>query len=133
MEADSYLIPREQRTGLPTQGDDYYQRGFDFDRLLKNLSNQKQTLATNQEKTSHSGIIIVEGVFLLKTAFTPIWDASIWLEISDEEILKRGSTRDAGYFGSIEKAKEIYETRIIPAQALHRTLDLPTKSATNVY
>ena len=132
IEVDSYLRPRRLRTGRPTEAEDYYLRGFDFDQLLQDFEKLKQSLMSKQSSTIHQ-IIIVEGVFLLKAELRPNWDASFWLDISNKRILKRGTARDADYFGSREKARAVYETRIIPAQHIHHTRDLPLKTATSIY
>jgi uridine kinase len=132
IKADSYIRLRESRTGLPTEADDYYLNGFDLEQLLQDVGAIKKTFQSG-EQSSTPKIILVEGVFLLKTEIAPNWDASIWLEITDDEILERGTNRDAEFFGSEEKARSVYETRIIPAQHIHRTRDLPKDAATSVH
>jgi len=132
LEVDSYNRPRESRTGLPTEADDYYSNGYDLEQLLLDVDAVKN-IFENSEQTSAPKIILVEGVFLLKTDIASSWDASIWLEITDDELLERGSSRDAEFFGSKEKARAVYETRIVPAQHIHRTRDLPLEAATSVF
>jgi uridine kinase len=129
--ADSYIRPREQRTGLPNEAEDYYRNGFNFDHLLRDLNTLKRQIDADLPDQNH--IIIVEGVFLLKSDISQYWDAAFWLDISDDQILERGTRRDADFFGSREKAAEIYESQIIPAQHLHRTLDNPESKADRVY
>lgn len=132
IKVDSYIRPRESRTGLPTEADDYYLNGFDMEQLLQDVGAVKKTFQSG-EQSSTPKIILVEGVFLLKTEIAANWDASIWLEITVDDILERGTNRDTEFFGSEEKARSVYETRIIPAQHIHRTRDLPMDAATSVH
>jgi uridine kinase len=131
LEVDSYIRPRRKRSGLPNEAENYYREGFDFDELLLDLETLKSQ--SNRASSHDKQIIIVEGVFLLKSDLKSNWDTSVWLEIPENEIVERGSHRDAEFFGSEQKAREIYLDRIIPAQRIHRQLDKPENNATVTY
>lgn len=72
-------------------------------------------------------------MFLLKSDLRHNWDASFWVDISEDEIVERGAQRDAEFFGSKQKAQQVYLNRIIPAQRIHQQLDDPEASASVVY
>jgi hypothetical protein len=127
---DSYLRHRRLRTGLPGEGEDYYQRGFDVDRLPGGVAALKLQLAGEPSERDH---IIVEGVFLLRDQMSGDWDISFWLDIDDEEMLEQGVRRGVGYFGSEECASLVYRSRMIPAQQLHRRRVNPETRASVIY
>lgn len=70
IEVDSYIRPRESRTGLPTEAEYYYLNDFDLEQLIRDLERTKNDILA-LENSSKSNINFVEGVFLLKTELIP--------------------------------------------------------------
>lgn len=62
-----------------------------------------------------------------------LWDLSVWLQADDETILSRAVIRDSAYFGGPTQARDVYLTRLLPAQAVHRRVDSPAEAASIVF
>jgi hypothetical protein len=55
-------------------------------------------------------------VVLLRPALAAAWDLSLFVAISEDEIIRRARKRDAGLFGSADEAEARYRKRCLPAQ-----------------
>jgi len=78
---------------------------------------------------SGSAIVLVDGVFLQRPPLIDLWDATIWMEVTDATILTRALARDVDVFGSPEEVRRLYEARYLPAQRTYAATWRPRESA----
>ncbi len=74
-------------------------------------------------------VLLFDGVFLLRPQLVDCWDLSIFVDISQEEVLRRAVARDAEVMGGADSVRERYLRRYIPAQQLYRADAAPDVSA----
>lgn len=73
-------------------------------------------------------VIVLEGIFLLKPAFRPHYDLSVWIDCSFETALERALAR--GQEGlSRDETIRAYRTIYFPAEELHLRRDDPGAAA----
>jgi len=77
-------------------------------------------------KTNMDTIVIVEGILLYKPPIDALFDYKIYLDITEEELLKRGKEINIPQFG--EKSLEIYHNLFIPVQKLYENSCKPQKN-----
>jgi uridine kinase len=73
-------------------------------------------------------IILLEGIFIFKRAFAPLFDLKIWIECSFETALKRAIQRHQEDL-SLEATIAAYERIYFPAQRFHFEIDDPQSAA----
>ncbi|GAA1793293.1 hypothetical protein GCM10009682_13960 [Luedemannella flava] len=66
------------------------------------------------------GVLLFEGVFLLRPELRGHWDLAVYLDIAPEESVRRALLRDAGLFGGPAATRERYQARYLPGQELYR-------------
>jgi uridine kinase len=66
------------------------------------------------------GVVVADGVFLLRPELAPLWHLSVHLQVPEEETLRRAMVRDAARMGSPEEVERRYRARYLPAQDLYR-------------
>lgn len=81
------------------------------------------------EVASEDGVLILDGVFLLRPELFESWDLRIFVSASFDEILRRALDRDAALFGSRAEVERRYRTRYIPGQKLYFATACPTETA----
>jgi uridine kinase len=91
----------------------YYRDSFDVDRLV-------QVCLRPFRDGPDSGVLVVDGVFLLRPELRSWWDLAVYLTVPEEEVLRRARERDASRFGSVDEVERRYRARYLPAQALYR-------------
>lgn len=64
-------------------------------------------------------ILLVDGIFLLRPALIRYWDLSIYLDISCENSIIRGTLRDTNLLEPSTKTERRYRRRYIPGQKLY--------------
>jgi uridine kinase len=75
--------------------------------------------------------ILLEGIFLFKQAYRPLFDLAVWVDCSFETALERALAR--GQEGlPAEETVRAYETIYFPAQRLHFRVDSPRGSADHI-
>ena len=57
------------------------------------------------------GVLLVDGVFLLRPQLDDVWDLRIWIEIDPELALRRGAARDAEMEGGLDEAERLHRVR----------------------
>lgn len=67
-----------------------------------------------------AAVLVVDGVFLLRERLRTLWTLSVYLRVSDEEVLRRALRRDVELFGSAEEVERRYRGRYLPGQNLYR-------------
>ncbi len=76
-------------------------------------------------------VIVLEGIFLLKRAFRPRYDMSIWVDCCFETALERAiARRQEGL--SVEETVAAYRTIYFPAQEIHFERDEPRAAASAI-
>ena len=79
-------------------------------------------------KFKNIDIILLEGIFIFKESFAPLFDLKIWIDCSFETALRRATKR--GQEGlSRDATIAAYEEIYFPAQRLHLKIDDPRQAA----
>jgi uridine kinase len=73
-------------------------------------------------------IIVLEGIYLLKQAFRPYYDLSIWIDCSFARALERALARGQEGLPPTDTIRA-YETIYFPAQEIHFQRDNPQQAA----
>jgi uridine kinase len=87
---------------------------------------RKQTYAFDD-----TDIVVVEGIYLLKQAYRPYYDLSLWIDCSFETALQRAIARAQEGLPEADTVRA-YRSIYFPAQELHFQRDQPRQSATYV-
>ena len=124
---DAFLIPRSLRTSNMSEPIGYFENAFDYAALVQTLETVRSR-SSSVCSNSHD-IVLVEGVFLLRSELCHWWDFAIWIEVDTSVIMDRALKRDQGYFGDEEAVRHVYENRCLPAQDYHIRRDLPKQRA----
>jgi len=147
VEGDDFNRPSNERSLYPADEADY---GFAYDVLARELlvpvrenirvearlsiKDWPADAWTERDFAVEPGtIVLVEGVFLFTPALLPVFDLTIWLEISFERAFERALVRDADAMGGPDGVRERYETRYFPGQRRHLHRDRPRERADLVF
>jgi uridine kinase len=106
---DDFLRPRAERYGrgeLDPEG--YYRDSFDDAALLAAIGG------------AASSVVLVDGVFLHRPSLRSAFTVTVYLRVTDEEVLRRAVVRDTGLMGSPADVRRRYTGRYLPGQALYR-------------
>jgi uridine kinase len=74
-------------------------------------------------------VLVFDGVFLLRPELRDQWDLSIFLDVTEDETLRRALVRDAEPMGGPDAVRERYRRRYLPAQRLYRADAHPERTA----
>ncbi|HZU01267.1 MAG TPA: hypothetical protein VFA10_16475, partial [Ktedonobacteraceae bacterium] len=105
----------------PTGGGWYRQAIFDF--------RTDTPLATNEEHAPPDAVLLLDGVFLLRSELRHLWDYRIFVHVDFEEALRRAMVRDQSLFGAAATVRTRYLQRYIPGQQLYFQRDHPQERA----
>lgn len=137
---DGWLQPPSKRFSQPDPGRHFYECGFRFDEMQKQLyeplcsSGSVDFMAKHADPTdteemvdyhyqiNQSDVIIFEGIFLLQDRFT--FDYSVWIECSYETALDRALKRNQEGLPK-ERIRSDYHTIYFAAQKIHLEADDP--------
>jgi uridine kinase len=137
---------RQRRGSLSAEG--YYRDSFDLtafreavlaplgvggDRMIRRRTFDLRTNRPCSEarvQVEVDAVVIVDGVFLLRPELREFWDASVYVEASEDESVRRALVRDADLFGSEVELR--YRQRYLPGQRLYRGEADPLAVATVV-
>lgn len=72
-------------------------------------------------------VLVFDGVFLLRPELVSAWELVVFLEIGEEEILRRAMLRDSARLGP--EMRERYVRRYLPAQRTYRNEANPLERA----
>ncbi|BCB90523.1 nucleoside/nucleotide kinase family protein [Phytohabitans suffuscus] len=61
-------------------------------------------------------VLLADGAFLQRPELDPLWDLRIYVDVSFDEVLRRGVARDQRWAGSAAAAEDRYRTRYIPGE-----------------
>jgi len=81
------------------------------------------------EVAAHDAILILDGVFLLRTELRTHWDLSIFVHADFETTLARAQVRDRELFGDADAVRQRYESRYVPGQRLYLEQERPRQFA----
>ncbi|MCA9969116.1 MAG: hypothetical protein KC425_02820 [Anaerolineales bacterium] len=145
---DDFQQPRAVRYGrgrLSPEG--YYDDAFDYAALIGRLlaplgpggnrwvetavfhHPSDTPLPPNPQLAPANATLLCDGVFLLRPALRPYWDAAIHLYVSLETSLARALRRDAAAMGSAAEVRRRYQARYLPAQQHYLAKDRPQQHA----
>ncbi len=124
---DAFLIPRSLRTSNASEPIAYFENAFDYAALVRTLETAKSR--SSSVCSNSRDIVLVEGVFLLRSELCHWWDLTVWIEVDTSVIMDRALKRDKEYFGNEETVRHVYENRCLPAQGYHIRRDLPKQRA----
>lgn len=74
-------------------------------------------------------VVIVDGIFLLRSDLRHYWDYTIWLQIDWETMIQRACNRDSAWIGSAEDVEHRYRTFWIPTHQYYEAEDQATTVA----
>ena len=117
--ADEYQAPAEDRHRRGR----YSPEGYLLDAF------DQEALRRTVLAVSASAVLLVDGVFLQRPPLTDVWDATVWVQVTDAEILTRALVRDVAVFGSSEQVRRLYEARYLPAQRMYAEAWRPADAA----
>ena len=110
MSIDDFLRPRAQRYRRGNDSPDgYYEDAFDLDATRRALFDQSSA-------GTDGGVLLFDGVFLLRPELLDAWDLRVYVSIDPEEVLRRALKRDVALFGSQDEVRRRYRARYLPAQ-----------------
>lgn len=124
---DVFLIPRHLRTLNTPEPIEYFESAFDYAALVQTLKAAKSR--SSSVYSNSPDLVLVEGVFLLRSELYHWWDLTIWIEVDTSVILDRALKRDKEYFGDERTVRRVYQSRCLPAQDYHIHRDLPKQKA----
>lgn len=131
---DGFHRPREQRGDSPRT---YYDNAFDHSALQRVLLDPLGPGGDRRYKPSvfdfranrssqapweiaeDDAILIVDGVFLLRSELRRHWDVRLYLCVDREESLRRVFARDSTWTGSEEEVRARFLARYFPAQDIY--------------
>ena len=115
---DYQRVRDEVLTPLGADGDRWYRPAV-FDHRRDTPVDEAPRLAPQD------GVLLFEGVFLLRPELRDHWDLTVYLHITPEESLRRATVRDAGLLGGADATRDRYLARYLPGQQLYRELADP--------
>ncbi|MCY4567437.1 MAG: hypothetical protein OXD49_03930 [Candidatus Poribacteria bacterium] len=124
---DTFLIPRSLRTSNASEPIAYFENTFDYAALVRTLETARNR--SSLASSNSPDIVLVEGVFLLRSELCHWWDLTVWIEVDTSVIMDRALKRDKEYFGDEETVRHVYENRCLPAQDYHIHRDSPRQNA----
>ncbi|HWD80507.1 MAG TPA: uridine kinase [Kribbella sp.] len=135
---DYFKRAPELRTTYPIESpESYYYEVYDNEairaRLLEPLgpggdrryttaireSNAVTVLDVPVRTASPQAILIADGCFLQRPELDDCWDLRLYVHVSFETVLHRGTQRDAAWMDSPDAAAHRYRTRYIPGERLY--------------
>lgn len=145
---DGFHNPKEVRYRLGSKSPEgYYRDSFNYNALIQNLlkplrENSKLEYKTavydfktetnvkqNYKLADKNSILIMEGVFLLRSELIQYWDYKIFLHVNFDEVIKRAKKRDQYLFGSEIEIENRYRNKYIPGQQIYLEESQPHKNA----
>ena len=114
---DAFLRPKRERYRRGRESaEGYYEDAFDH-------------AAFRASVLEAVGLVLVDGVFLFREELDDLWSYRVFVEISEEESLRRGARRDRLLHSSREAAEHLYRVRYLPAQRMYQARVRPRDRA----
>ena len=124
---DTFLIPSSLRKSNASEPIAYFENAFDYAALVRTLESAKSRLSS--VSLNARDIVLIEGVFLLRSELRHWWDLTVWIEVDTSVIMDRALKRDKEYFCDEDAVRHVYENRCLPAQDYHIHRDSPRQNA----
>jgi uridine kinase len=64
-------------------------------------------------------VLLFDGVFLFRRELNDLWDFRVFVDVDEDEALRRAVLRDEDLFGSPDEALRRYRNRYVPGQRLY--------------
>ncbi|MEJ3744679.1 uridine kinase [Actinomycetes bacterium KLBMP 9797] len=61
-------------------------------------------------------VLVADGAFLQRPELDPHWDLRVYIDVSFDEVLRRGVARDHAWMGSVAEAARRYQTKYLPGE-----------------
>lgn len=108
--ADRFLNPPETRYRLGRDSaEGFYRDSFDHEAIIRAVMSP-----------ADSGVVVlVDGLFLLRTQLRELWDFSIFVRASFAVTVGRAEVRDAPRLGGVDAVRDRYARRYVPGQLLY--------------
>ena len=146
MPIDNFCRPKIERYRADCpEGEQVYRQNFDYD-LFDTLVAQAATSRSLYFEHAHlvamtdryegqatyslspGGVLIVEGLFVLRRKLTNFYDLALFIELSDHEQLQRARHRDLSRGNTPEDIEFKYKHRYQPSYNLFMAEHLPEKA-----
>lgn len=147
IDIDGWLALPGVRFSAADPGGNFYRNGLRLDEMFERLVmplKRRRSVAIEADfapPESHAtayrrhrydyrdvGVIVLDGIFLLKRRYRALHDLAIWVDCGFETALERALGRNQEGLPAQEIVRE-YETIYFPAERLHFALDQPRESA----
>jgi uridine kinase len=145
---DGWLNLPKRRFSQTNPGEHFYYHAIRFDELFTKLVlplRQNRSISLEIDYAEETAtkyrprryefadidIIILEGIFLLKTEFQSYYDLSFWVECTWDTALNRAMARSQEGL-SPEATIQVYQTIYFPAQKIHLKRGKPKQAATAI-
>jgi uridine kinase len=140
---DDFHHPRAHRHEHGRTGETVWSRSFDYRALRRELLDpwgagagasyrcRHHDLATDAfvddpaATVPEHGVLVVDGVFAQREELSGCWDVVVWLEVPDEERVRRMAARG----GFAADVNDLDQQRYLDAQAIYRAAADPVGSA----
>ena len=86
--------------------------------LVRVLDLERDKFFTKEYKIEKESVILVEGVLLFRPTIAKYFDLKIFIDITNQEVIRRVVLRDGYLFK--DKIEERYEQKYIPVQELYK-------------
>jgi uridine kinase len=140
---DEFHHPRAHRHALGRTGETVWARSFDYRALRRELLDPWCAGAGSPYRSRHHdlasdallderpapvperGVLVVDGVFAQREELRGCWDLVVWLEVTEEERVRRLADRD----GTPADPAHDGQRRYLDAQRIYRAFAAPVGSA----
>jgi uridine kinase len=135
---DYFKRAPELRTAYPIDSaESYYLDMWDYDavrnQLLRPLgpdgdrgyvvgvrdSSARTVLDSSVQTATPEAVLLADGAFLQRPELDDHWDFRIYVHVSFETVLRRGTERDQQWMDSAAVAEQRYQTRYIPGERMY--------------
>jgi uridine kinase len=149
---DGFHRPRKERIALgPESPEGYFHDSFDDPALRASLLDPlgpggkrefrrrvfdfrtDQPVAGPTEVAPANAVLVLDGVFLLRSELIDLWDFSVFVAVPFAETRRRAAARDLARFGNEEDLLHRYAVRYVPGQQIYFRLAQPQTKADAVW
>lgn len=148
-ELDDFHPPghKHRRLTRPYTPETYYREGYDYAAFRQLVLDPLQPGGSRRcrfalwdsyrdapmpeqwTEVGDDAVVVVDGIFLFRPEFHPLWHEAIWLHVDWETMIERAAGRDVAWVGSAEVVRERYRTFWIPTHTLYEETTEPQRFA----
>jgi uridine kinase len=147
---DGFHNPAAVRHRRAASGEGYFRDSFDYEALSRALltplgpsgsrrycravfdHRTDSPVQAPTEEARKDAILLLDGVFLLRSELRAHWDFSIFVAADFRVTVARAEVRDRGLFGNPTDVRRRYESRYVPGQRLYLESERPRSHASVV-